>query len=200
MFEEETERESGASVSESPLPTTHKHDGGSLPLIFAVPPSPSERDQHTAVSSRHQLSGHRRRSGSVPCRRCRDQPRLIRSSEHVQRQTTMSVRDIPRIIVDQSQVEQTDTDRELDTGPGLRSKRADDDDSPTVCRPRCQTVSLHQTDRSPSIVLPIRRLSVSGNLSASRTVYTAEWVRLLLQRSDDASGRTRDDTSVSDPP
>jgi len=201
MFEEDTERENGTSVSPAHLPpraTGHLRDVGSLP------PSPSEHDERSATSYLRPPSGHRRRSGSVPCRRSRRQPPSLRQvrvgrRNNAQRETTtaslleLPTISIPQIVVN-DQIQQPDTDYDRRTGrEELRSE--DVDDSSAAFRPRCQTVSLDPTDRCPSSALPSRTLSLSADLSSSRLVSNGEWIEVLLRRTN-ASG----DAPVSDPP
>lgn len=215
MFEEETEPEHGVSVSQSPgLIGGHlQQDGDS-----SLPPSPSHSELST-TSPRHlhpPSAHHRRRSGSVPCRRTtHDQRRssLRRPGGRrgaTQRQATgrctsslveLPTLSIPRIVVNGQ------TQQPPDPDTTERPARGSVDDRPTAFRPRRQTVSaLHHPGQRlfPSFVLPSSRtLSLSVDLSSARLVYSGgEFIRLLLQRTDvsDDDDDDNDDASVSHPP
>lgn len=204
MFEDETEHENANPAHQTSPGSVHQQDASSMPLVFEEPPLPAGHDQRTATSRLHPLSEHRRRSGSVPCRRPRDQPvssrhlRAGQSPDRVpQETTTASLLKLPAISVPQIIVDDQCDQPAIDHEEGLcRSKDASD--SPISLRPRCQTLSLDPSDRTVSVVLPSRTLSLSMNLSTSRTLCTGEWIRVLLQRTD-ASMTTSDDVSVSRP-
>ena len=204
MFEDETEYENSTSTNsayEAEPARGHLHDAGSLPLVFYEPPSPRRYDQQTTTSRLHPTSGHRRRSGSVPCRRPRNHPpssrqvRAGQSSDHV---TTASLLQLPAITVPQIVVDDDDSQQPA-ADHDEQSPSKDVDVTPTAFRPRCQTVSLDPTDHSLSLVLPSRTLSLSTSLSTSRTLYTGDWIRLLLQRTDASRHADDDDAPVSRP-
>jgi len=112
-------------------------------------------------------------------------------SDHVQsKKTTASLLELPTMSIPQIVVnDETKHDDDEATSPpeGLRSE-----DSPAAFRPRRQTLSLDPTDRSPSLVLPVRTMSLSAS---PRSVYTGEWIRVLLQRRDASN-----DAQANDPP
>lgn len=197
MFEDETEHENDqSSINLShhmPPVSAHLHDAGSLPLVFEQPPSPTGSDQLYASSRCYQSPGHRRRSGSVPCRRPRDHLHSARQVRGGTMTTTTSTLlhlpaiSVPQIIVNDQTLQPTADYEEV----LLLSK--DVQESPVAFRPRCQTVSLDPTYRSRSpTVLPCRRRSLSTNLSTSGTLYTGEWIRVLLQRTDAGRQATHD--------
>jgi len=214
-MEEEPDREVGSLVVDDGQlsPSTSAHlldDDASSPSPTSLAALPSDTRLHPPPPPRH-----RRRSGSVPCRRPRgrdDRPPRPRQLSVRRADRACGVRRglselcVPQIVVDRSQAgdRQPDDEGVLEESGRRRSK--DVDVSPAAAiRRRCQTVSLTPSDdrRSPSLLLPVRRLSVSASPpTASGTVYTGEWIRLLLQRTPDVTaGPSRttqdDDASVS---
>jgi len=177
---------SASPALHTPPASGHLQDDGSGGLVFdEAPPSSRLRP----------LSGHRRRSGSVPCRRPRDHSRQMRADHTLQHDATtissLSRRpavSVPQIVVDDRSLQPTTGHEEA-----LRSE--DVDESPAAAfRPRCRTVSQDPTYRPPSLVLPCRKLSLSTSPSTSGTLCTGEFIRVLLQRTD--AGRP---TAVSRP-
>jgi len=149
MFEEEPETSSPISDTRQ-SPTTQLVDASSLP--------PSPPSAHRRRSSRPHAQRHR--SGSVPCRRPRDQrrARLLGRRRATTTSTSMvglSTFSVPQIVVvDQNERQVSPVDDDNDD-------RLQTNDS--AFRPRCRTVSLDPTDRSPSLVQPGRSRTLSVN-------------------------------------